>query len=257
MMKVIILAGGFGTRLSEETETRPKPMVEIGEHPVLWHIMKHYDHYGFREFMIALGYKGDVIKRFFTDYNTLNGSISINLKDGNISAYHRNTEDWNVHLIETGLNTQTGGRLKQLEPWLKNETFMLTYGDCVSNIDLQKLLSFHKSHGRIATTTAVRPPSRFGDIVLDGDKAVEFMEKPQMGEGWISGGFMVFEPAIFKYLKNENTSLEANALKELAGAGELMAYRHDQFWQCMDTLRDVRFLENLWKNKQAPWKLWN
>jgi glucose-1-phosphate cytidylyltransferase len=256
-MKVVILSGGLGTRLAEETEIKPKPMVEIGGRPILWHIMKHYAHYGFKEFFIALGYKGEVIKRYFLDYYTLDGSMMIDLSNGRVQMYDKECENWIVHLMDTGLHTLTGGRVKRLEPWLKNDTFMVTYGDGVSDIDLHELLRFHKSHGRMATVTAVRPPARFGGLIFDGDLVSDFTEKPQIGEGWINGGFLVFEPGIFDYLKGDNTSLEADALEQLVADGQLVAYRHDRFWQCMDTLRDVRLLEGLWQGGNPPWKVWN
>jgi glucose-1-phosphate cytidylyltransferase len=256
-MKVVILAGGLGTRLSEETEARPKPMVEIGGHPILWHILKHYAHHGLKEFYLALGYRGEVIKRFFMDYYSLDGSISIDLASGQVDKQDRECEDWVVHLKNTGQETNTGGRVKRLEPFLKDGTFMLTYGDGVCNVDLQKLLKFHRAHGRIATVTAVRPPARFGGLVFDGDVVVEFTEKPQIGEGWINGGFFVFEPEIFNYLGGDESSLETDALEHLAADRQLAAYRHEEFWQCMDTLRDKRLLETLWHERRAPWKVWD
>lgn len=255
-MKVVILAGGLGTRLAEETEVKPKPMVEIGGLPILWHIMKHYACHGFKEFYIALGYRGEVIKRFFMDYYSLNGSMTIDLASGDLKTRDRECEDWIVHLENTGLDANTGGRVKRLESHLQNETFMLTYGDGICDVNLQKLLEFHRAHGRIATVTAVRPPARFGGLVFDGDMVAEFIEKPQIGEGWINGGFMVCEPAIFDYLKDINTSLEADALEQLASEKQLVAYRHEGFWQCMDTLRDKRLLESLWQKQRAPWKVW-
>lgn len=255
-MKVVILAGGLGTRLTEETEVKPKPIVEIGRRPILWHIMKHYAHYGFKEFFIALGYKGEVIKRYFLDYYSLNGSMTINLYSGKVETHNKECEDWVVHLMDTGQDTNTGGRIKRLEPWLKDDTFMVTYGDGVSDVDLHDLLRFHQSHGRIATVTAVRPPARFGGLIFDGDLVANFTEKPQIGEGWINGGFLVFERAIFNYLEGDRSSLEADALERLAADHQLAAYRHDRFWQCMDTLRDVRLLESLWQEGQAPWKVW-
>jgi len=255
-MKVVILSGGMGTRLAEETEVRPKPMVEIGGRPILWHIMKHYAYYGFKEFFIALGYKGEVIKRYFLDYYSLNGSMTIDLSSGKVETYNRECEDWIVHLVDTGQGTYTGGRVKRLEPWLTDGTFMVTYGDGVSDIDLQELLRFHRSHGRIATVTAVRPPARFGGLIFDGNLVADFTEKPQIGEGWINGGFLVFEPDIFKYLEGEHTSLEADALERLAADRQLAAYRHESFWQCMDTLRDKRLMESLWQEGRAPWKVW-
>ncbi|MDD3581411.1 MAG: glucose-1-phosphate cytidylyltransferase [Desulfobacca sp.] len=256
-MKVVILAGGLGTRMVEVTEVRPKPMVEIGGQPILWHIMKLYAHYGFKEFLIALGYKGDIIKRFFLDYYRLNGSMTINLWNGDALMHHKKVEDWVVHLHDTGARTMTGGRIKRLEPYLKNETFMVTYGDGVSNVNLQELLDFHHLHGRIATVTAVRPPARFGGLIFNGDMVAQFTEKPQIGEGWINGGFLVFEPAIFSYLKGDSDSLEVDLLERLASDGQLAAYRHDQFWQCMDTLRDVALLENLWQKGNPPWQVWS
>jgi glucose-1-phosphate cytidylyltransferase len=256
-MKVVILAGGLGSRLAEETELKPKPMVEIGGHPILWHIAKHYAHYGYKEFLIALGYRGDLIKRFFLDYQTLSGSMAIDLSNGTVQSYDKDCEGWKLHLIDTGIETNTGGRLKRLEPLLGTETFMLTYGDGLSNLDFSELLRFHRSHGRIATVTAVRPPARFGGLVFDGDIVVDFTEKPQIGEGWINGGFMVFEPAIFDFLKGDDDSLEADALEQLARDRQLAAFRHDSFWQCMDTLRDKRLLESLWHERQAPWKVWD
>ncbi len=255
-MKVVILAGGLGTRLAEETEVRPKPMVDIGRHPILWHIMKHYAHYGFKEFFIALGFKGEVIKHYFLDYSSVNGSLTIDLLNGNVQRHDRECEDWIVHLMDTGLATNTGGRVKRLEPWLRDSTFMVTYGDGVSDINLQELLKFHRSCGRIATLSAVRPPARFGGVIFDGDLVADFTEKPQIGEGWINGGFLVFEPAIFDYLEGEYSSLESDALERLAADRELAAYRHERFWQCMDTLRDKRLLESLWQEERAPWKVW-
>jgi glucose-1-phosphate cytidylyltransferase len=256
-MKVVILAGGLGTRLAEETEIKPKPMVEIGGRPILWHIMKHYAHHGFREFFIALGHRGEMVKRFFFDYCSLSGSVTVDLSSGVVDVQDRDCENWIVHLKDTGEVTNTGGRIKRLEPWLKNETFMVTYGDGVTNVDLKALLKFHSSQGRIATVTAVRPPARFGGLVFDGELVSEFTEKPQIGEGWINGGFFVFEPTIFDYLPGDESSLETDALEDLASNHQLAAYRHHDFWQCMDTLRDKRQLESLWQQKQAPWKVWN
>jgi glucose-1-phosphate cytidylyltransferase len=255
-MKVVILAGGLGTRLSEETEIRPKPMVEIGGHPILWHILKHYAHHGLKEFYLALGYRGEVIKRFFMDYYSLDGSISIDLASGQVDKQDRECEDWIVHLKNTGQETNTGGRVKRLEACLNDGTFMLTYGDGVCDVDLRNLLKFHREQGRIATVTAVRPPARFGGLVFDGNIVVDFTEKPQIGEGWINGGFFVFEPEIFNYLEGDESSLEIDALERLAADRQLAAYRHEGFWQCMDTLRDKRLLEGLWHERRAPWKVW-
>ena len=211
-MKVVILAGGLGTRLAEETEVKPKPMVEIGGQPLLWHIMKHYASYGFRDFYIALGYKGEVIKRFFVDYLTLNGSLAINFAAGAVNVVARPNEDWLIKWIDTGMDTNTGGRVKRLQPYLHAEPFLLTYGDGVGGLNLLALLQFHREHGRLATVTAVRPPARFGGLVFEGDRVVQFTEKPQIGEGWINGGFMVLEPGAFDYLKDDHSSLEADAL---------------------------------------------
>lgn len=255
-MTVVILAGGLGTRLTEETELKPKPMVEIGGRPILWHIMKHYAHHGFKEFFIALGHRGEIVKRFFLDYYSLSGSMTVDLSQGRVNSDDNECEDWVVHLKNTGNETNTGGRLKRLEPWLSNQTFMLTYGDGVSNVDLSQLMEFHRAHGRIATVTAVRPPARFGGLIFSGDLVTEFTEKPQIGEGWINGGFMVFEPTIFDYLEGDESSLEADALERLAADKQLVAFRHEAFWQCMDTMREVRLLESLWRSN-PPWKIWS
>ncbi len=255
-MKVVILAGGLGTRLSEETELRPKPMVDIGERPILWHIMKSYATQGFKEFFVALGYKGEVIKRYFLDYHGMSKSVTIDVATGRASFHESEVDDWKVHLMDTGLKTSTGGRVKRLQPWLEDGTFMLTYGDGVSDVDMNQLLAFHRKHGKIATLTAVRPPARFGALNFDGDMVTEFMEKPQIGEGWINGGFMCLEPRIFSYMKDDDDSLEADVLTRLAKDRELVAYRHERFWQSMDTLRDVRLLESLWQSGRAPWRNW-
>ena len=255
-MKVVILAGGMGTRLAEETDVKPKPMVEIGGSPILWHIMKHYGHYGFNEFVLALGYKGEVIKRFFLDYWTLTNSVTVDLASGASIVHDGRREDWTVHMVDTGLSTMTGGRIKRLAPIVGEETFMFTYGDGVSNVDLRRLLAFHRSHGRLATVTAVRPAARFGRLDFDGDAVSKFAEKPQTGEGWISGGFFVLEPQVIKYIEGDEMPFETEPLKRLAEDGQLMAYRHDSFWQGMDTLRDKRLLEELWQGGQAPWKVW-
>jgi len=255
-MKVVILAGGLGTRLAEETEVKPKPMVEIGGRPILWHILKHYAHYGFTEFFVALGYKGDAIKHFFMDYCNLNGDMTVRFSRGEIERHKGEKDDWTVHLIDTGQDTATGGRVKRLEKWLKDETFMLTYGDGVSDINLRDLVGFHRAHRCAATVTAVRPPARFGGIIFEDDFVAEFTEKPQVGEGWINGGFMVLEPEVFKYLDGDQSILEKDGLERLAKGRQLVAYRHDSFWQCMDTLRDKRLLESLWQQGRAPWKVW-
>ncbi len=255
-MRVAILAGGLGTRLQEETTVKPKPMVEIGGRPILWHIMKHYAHYGFRKFLVALGYKGECVKRHFLDHYALNGSITIDLTSGKVDTHTKECEDWLVHLIDTGGETNTGGRVKRLQRWLDAGTFMLTYGDGVCDVDVKDLLRFHQASGRVATVTAVRPPARFGGLLFDGELVRRFTEKPQAGEGWINGGFMVCEPRIFDYLDSDASSLEISALERLAAEGQLAAYRHGRFWQCMDTLRDKRQLEALWEEGKAPWKVW-
>ena len=254
MTKVVLLAGGLGTRLSEETDLKPKPMIEIGGEPILWHIMRHYARYGFEEFYVALGYRGDVIKRYFRDYHTLDGDITVDLARGELMQRKRTRERWIVHLCDTGAATLTGGRLKRLQPQLADGTFMLTYGDGLGDIDLGRLLDFHRAHGKIATVTAVRPPARFGGLEFEGDLVVRFDEKPQIGEGWINGGFMVFEPAVFDYLAHgDQTILESHVLEHLARDRQLAAYRHEHFWQCMDTLRDKHYLEKLWDSGRAPW----
>lgn len=255
-MKVAILAGGYGTRLAEETEIRPKPMVEIGGMPILWHIMRHYDYYGHKHFLIALGYKGDYIKRYMRDYYSLQGNLTVNLKNGEIEMKGGYTPDWIVDLIDTGIPTQTGGRIKRLAPHIGDETFMLTWGDGVSDVNLDALLAFHRAHGKIATMTAVRPPARYGHLVFDGDRVAEFTEKPNIGEGWINGAFFVLEPAVFDYIDGDATVWEHEPLERLAAEGELMAYRHTSFWQCMDTLREKYLLQRLWDSGDAPWKLW-
>jgi glucose-1-phosphate cytidylyltransferase len=253
-MKVAILAGGLGTRMTEETEIKPKPMVEIGGRPILWHILKHYARYGHKEFFIALGYKSEVVKNYFINYTAFSSSLTVDLSKGKIEIHNDNeAEDWVVHLIDTGRETSTGGRLKRLQKWLGKETFMATYGDGVSNVDLNFLAKFHKEQGLIGTLTAVRPPSRFGGILFDKNSVAQFTEKPQIGEGWINGGFFVFEPKIFDYLKDDQTVLEAHALEKLADAKQLAAYKHEAFWQCMDTLREKKILEDLWQSGKAPW----
>lgn len=254
-MKVVILCGGRGTRLKEETEFLPKPMVKIGDMPILWHIMNIYDFYGYKEFILALGYKGEMIKEYFLNYYHHQSNLTIDIKTGKVSASGSNIMEGIVHLVDTGLNAMTGGRLHRLKDMLE-ETFMLTYGDGVSNVDIKKLVEFHMSHGKVATVTAVRPPARFGTMSFDGDKVTKFTEKSQTGEGWINGGFFVFEPDVFKYLHGEDTVLERDPLENLARDGQLMAYKHEGFWQCMDTLRDRDNLNDLWNSGKAPWKVW-
>lgn len=256
-MKVGILAGGLGTRLSEETTIKPKPMVEIGGKPILWHIMKTYAAFGYKEFVIALGYKGEVIKDYFVNYHHRSHSLTIDLKTGTTTTHDQEGDDWVVHLLDTGYDTQTGGRVRQVAEFIGEETFMLTYGDGVSNVDIDQLLQFHRSKGKLATMTAVRPPARFGQMQFNGERVSHFEEKPQLGEGWINGGFFVLEPAIKNYIDSDLLPWERDPMERLAKEGELMAYRHEDFWQCMDTLRDVQHLEKTWQEGMAPWKLWN
>ena len=251
-MKIIILCGGLGTRLAEETQIKPKPMVEIGGRPILWHIMKAYEYYGFHNFILALGYKGEVIKDYFLNYHAYLSDLTVQLKTGEVSFSNPTAEDWNVSLVDTGINTLTGGRLLRLKKQFK-ETFMLTYGDGVSDVDLGELLAFHKSHGKIATVTAVRPSARFGGMQIDNSKVLDFKEKPQSGSGWINGGFFVFEPSIFDYLTDDATILEREPLEKLVSDGELMAYQHTGYWQCMDTIRDLELLQEIWDSGNVPW----
>jgi glucose-1-phosphate cytidylyltransferase len=255
-MKVVILAGGKGTRLSEETEVKPKPMVEIGGLPILWHIMKIYGQAGIDEFVVALGYRSDVIKRYFLDYPYLNASLTVGLKNGEVTVHHRPREAWTVHLVDTGLETMTGGRVKRLAEWIGDQTFMLTYGDGVADVDVAELLRFHRSHGKLATLTAVRPPARYGVLGLREERVAIFTEKPQAGEGWVNGGFFVLEPKVLDYIAGDDTYFEREPMERLAAEGQLRAYRHAGFWQSMDTLRDARVLNDLWASDRAPWKIW-
>lgn len=256
-MKVVILAGGLGTRLAEETEVKPKPMVEVGGRPIIWHIMKHYSCYGFKNFVIALGYKGEVIKRYMVDYCSLNSDLTVDVRNGKFKIKNDIKIDWIVDLVDTGLSTLTGGRLKRLAPMIGNEPFMVTYGDGVSNVNLRDLLAFHRSHGKLATLTAVRPTARYGHIELRGNRVAEFSEKPQTSEGWISGGFFVLEGRVLDYIDSDDTQWEKAPMERLAREGQLMAYQHPSFWQCMDTLRDKILLQNLWQSGNAPWKIWS
>ena len=256
-LKVIILAGGFGSRLAEETVVRPKPMVEIGGKPMLWHIMNIYSAQGVNEFIIALGYKGEVIKEYFLNFYAFNNDLSIDLHRGKSVVHDGKQPRWKLHLVDTGLETSTGGRVKRLGDWLgDDETFMLTYGDGVANVDIQALQSFHEAHGKLATVTVVRPPARFGGVNLEGDRITQFTEKPQTGEGWINGGFFVLNRRVLDYVEGDDTIWERDPLEQLAQDGELMAYRHEDFWQPMDTLREKHLLERLWSSGEAPWKIW-
>lgn len=256
-LKVAILAGGKGTRLAEETIIRPKPMVEIGGSPILMHIMRIYAHYGFKEFVVALGYKGEVIKRYFHDFTNLSGNLTFRM--GEHATAIRDTSDmpdWTIHLVETGDETLTGGRVKRLKHWLGDETFLLTWGDGVSDVDINKLIAFHKSHGKLATVTAVRPQARYGHMRFDGNQVVAFEEKPQTAEGWINGAFFVLEPEVLDYIEGDMVMFEHAPMENLARDGQLMAHFHDGFWSAMDTLRDKRVLENLWNDGGRPWAVW-
>ena len=256
-MKTVILAGGLGTRLSEETTLRPKPLVEIGGKPILWHLLNLYAAHGFEEFVLALGYKGEVVKEYFLNFFALNNDISIDLRTGTTKVHYGKQPPWLVHLFDTGHDTQTGGRLKRLTPELRDGgTFMMTYGDGLSDVDIRKLLAFHKSHGKLATVTTVRPPARFGGVIFDGDRVAEFTEKPQAEGGWINGGFFVLEPGVLDYIAGDQSIWEREPLEQLATDGQLMAFRHQGFWQPMDTLRERKVLEDLWHSGSAPWKVW-
>lgn len=257
-MKIGILCGGLGTRLSEETQLKPKPMVEIGHRPILWHIMKTYAHHGFTDFVLALGYKAESIKDYFLHYHSLTSDMRVHLGTGQVEYANSLAEDWSVELVDTGLSTMTGGRLARLGPILRQGgTFLFTYGDGLCDVDLRALVAFHKAHGRLATVTAVRPPARFGALRIEDGRVESFKEKIQTEEGWINGGYFVFEPGVLDYLGGDATILEETPLERLAAAGQLMAFRHDGFWQCMDTLRDKNHLEALWRDGKAKWKVWD
>jgi glucose-1-phosphate cytidylyltransferase len=257
-MKVVILCGGQGTRLREETEYKPKPMVEIGDKPILWHIMKTYASYGFNEFVLCLGYKGDMIKDYFYHYKMRNNDFSINLGSGDITIHDSREEtDWNIILANTGLNSMTGTRIKRIEKYIDGDRFMVTYGDGVTDLDISGLLKFHDQHGKIGTVTGVYPPSRYGELRIEGDRVVSFDEKPEIGVAPISGGYFVFNKEFFDYLKyDESCVLEKEPLSNLARDGQLKVYNHKGFWQCMDTYRDYMFLNDLWKSNRAQWKVW-
>lgn len=255
-MKVAILAGGLGTRLSEETTVKPKPMVEVGGKPILWHIMNIYAAYGYKEFVIALGYKGEIIKNYFLNYHYHSRNLTVRLKTGEVKIHNDEGEDWVVHLLDTGADTNTGGRVKRVAEFVGNEPFMLTYGDGVSNVNIPQLIEFHKKQNRLVTMTSVRPPARFGQMVIEDHRVVQFKEKPQIGEGWINGGFFVLQPEIVKYIDGDYTAWEFESLENIAADGQLSAYLHEDFWQSMDTLRDVHLLNKLWQEEKAPWKIW-
>jgi len=256
-IKTVILAGGLGTRLSEETVVKPKPMVEIGGRPILWHIMKLYSHHGFNDFGIALGYKGELIKHYFLDFRVMQSDLTVDLQSGRTEVHDAPTEPWRVRLVDTGHDTMTGGRLRRMKPWIgEDPLFMATYGDGVGDIDLRALLDFHRSHGKLATVTAVRPPARFGVIRLEGRRVAGFAEKPQAGEGWINGGFFVLDRRVLDYIDGDETPWEHEPIERLTAEGQLMAYCHKGFWQPMDTFREKQMLEHWWVSGKAPWKVW-
>lgn len=257
-MKTVILAGGLGTRISEESHLRPKPMIEIGGQPILWHIMKSYSYYGYNDFIICCGYKAYMIKEYFADYYLHRSDVTFDFANNNEMTVHNNVaEPWRVTVVDTGLNTMTGGRVKRVQPYIGNETFMLTYGDGVCNQDIRELVRFHKSHGKMATLTAILPSGRFGILDIHEDNKIKrFAEKHKEDSGWVNGGFMVLEPEILDYILDDTTILEGATLETLANTGELIAYQHNGFWQCMDTLRDKEYLEELWEQDKAPWKVW-
>jgi glucose-1-phosphate cytidylyltransferase len=256
-IKTIILAGGLGTRLSEETVVKPKPMVEIGGHPIIWHIMNIYAHHGFGEFVVALGYKGELVKDYFLRFNAMTADLTVDLAQGTNLVHDGLHPQWKVHLVDTGQDTQTGGRVLRLRKWLeRDDLFMMTYGDGVADIDISALVAFHRRHGKLATVTAVRPPARFGGITIDGDRVSGFAEKPQVGEGWINGGFFVLDRKVLDYIDGDRTPFEHGPMERLTAEGQLMAYRHEGYWQPMDTVRERNLLESLWQNGRAPWKVW-
>ncbi len=252
-MKVVILAGGFGTRLSEYTETIPKPMITVGGRPILWHIMRNYAHFGHKDFYVALGYKAEVIKEYFLHYRSLNSDFTVDLSNGAVKPHQTDDADWHVTLVQTGTESMTGGRVKRMQSFIGNEPFMLTYGDGVTDVDLDALLSFHKSHGKMVTVSAVHPSARFGELEMQDQQVISFQEKPQTGQGWINGGYFIIEPEFFDLIEGDQTVLEREPLEQAAKLGELMAYQHEGFWQCMDTKRDRDLLEELWRQGKAPW----
>lgn len=252
-LKVAILAGGRGTRFAEETAERPKPLIEIGSRPILWHIMRYYAGFGHNHFVLALGYKGECIKRWFSELHTRGTNLTIDALTGEMTVHDNHRWDWTIDLVETGLGTKTGGRIKRLRSWIGDETFMVTHADGLADVDLDALLAFHRSHGRLATVTAVHPPPRFGILDIDDDRVTRFTEKPRAADTWINGAYFVFEPGVFDYIGGDETMLEEEPLENLAADGELMAFRHQSFWQCMDTVHDRQMLERLWEDGTAPW----
>lgn len=251
-MKVILLAGGFGTRLAEYTDVIPKPMLPVGGKPILWHIMQTYAHFGHKDFYVALGYKAEMVKDYFLNYRALNADFTVDLASGAVTSHQQDSVDWRVTLVNTGGDSMTGGRVKRMQPFIDDETCMLTYGDGVADIDLDALLAFHRSHGKMVTVSAVRPAARFGELELDGEGVASFQEKPQLHDGWVNGGFFVIEPSFFDLIEGDSTLLEREPLEKAAQLGELMAFRHEGFWHCMDTKRDHDLLESLWA-EGAPW----
>ena len=254
-MKVVILAGGLGTRLSEYTDMIPKPMVDIGGRPIIWHIMRTYAHFRHKDFYLALGYKAEVIKEYFLNYHSLNADFTVDLSTDDVDYHQTDATDWRVTLIQTGLHSMTGGRVKRMKSFIGNETFMLTYGDSVADIDIDALLKFHKNHGKMVTVTGVRPSARFGELEIRGQKVISFKEKPQTTQGWVNGGYFVCEPAIFDFIEDDLTILEKQPLEKISDMGELMSYLHEGYWQCMDTKRDHEHLEKLWQSGSAPWSV--
>jgi glucose-1-phosphate cytidylyltransferase len=257
-MKAVILAGGLGTRFSEETTLRPKPMIEIGGKPILWHIMKIYAACNVTEFIVALGYKAEVIKEYFINFYAFNNDLTIDMAKGKTTIHDGKQPNWTIHLVDTGLHTQTGGRLKRLKGWLgKDESFLFTYGDGVADLDIESVVKFHQSHGKLATVTTVRSPARFGRIVFEENRISNFHEKPDSGEGWINGGFFVLHPKAIEYIDDDQTAWEKEPLERITRDGQMMGYRHYGFWSCMDTLREKNYLEDLWATEKAPWKVWS
>jgi glucose-1-phosphate cytidylyltransferase len=254
-MKVIILAGGFGTRLSEYTDLIPKPMVTIGGKPILWHIMQRFAYYGHKDFYLALGYKAEIIKEYFMTFNAINNDFTLNLSNGRLKIHNAHDLDWNVTLVDTKPDSMTGGRVKRMKPYIDEEPFLLTYGDGVADVDVDSLVKFHKSHGKMVTVTAVRPTARFGELNLNGDCVMEFKEKPQVNQGWINGGFFVCQPEFFNFIMDDATILEKEPLEKVSSQKQLMAYKHHGYWQCMDTKRDKDILEELWSTNNAPWMI--
>jgi len=256
-MKAVILAGGFGTRISEESHLRPKPMIEIGGKPILWHIMKIYSHYGINDFVICLGYKGYMIKEYFANYFLHMSDVTFDMSSNQMHVHHKSAEPWKVTLVDTGESSMTGGRLRRVREYLDDDAFCFTYGDGVADVDIGKLVEFHRAHGKLATVTAIQPPGRYGALAMDGDAVLGFQEKPKGDGGWINGGFFVLSPKVLDYIDSDDSTWEQEPLITLAEQGQLLAYKHEGFWQAMDTLREKNLLEDLWQSKTAPWKVWS